>query len=320
MLTQRAELLAKVWRFFSERGFTEVGTPTALDEVIPERHIEPVRTDDGRFLQASPELAMKRLLCLGGRGSGRAKVLKARQEPQPPEPIRAPIFQIAKAFRGDEQGPLHRPEFTMLEWYRPGDDMAAGIALLDELVQTVLGTPPCRRSSYREIFWRTVGVDPLNATSQMLAQVAKEQDLNLSYPEEVERDEWLNLLLAAIIEKTLGIETPEIVYHYPATQAALAKTTTDVAGIEVAERFELYYQGIELANGYHELTDAAELRSRLEQVNIERIADNRPALPMPESLLAAMASPGMPACAGVALGFDRLLMLAVGAKSIGEVT
>jgi lysyl-tRNA synthetase class 2 len=140
------------------------------------------------------------------------------------------------------------------------------------------------------------------------------------HDEKDETDELLNLLLATLVEPHLGAERPELVYHYPATQCALATTTTDDEGHEIAERFELYYRGVELANGYRELTDPVELRRRLEQATRGRIADGRQALPMPEALLADMRSPGLPPSAGVALGFDRLLMLAVGAKSIEEVS
>ena len=133
-----------------------------------------------------------------------------------------------------------------------------------------------------------------------------------------DRDEWLNLLLATRVEPQLGRDRPEIIYHYPASQASLAKVISTDAGHDVAERFELYYRGIELANGFHELSDAAEQRRRFEAVNAARVADGRPALPLPEQLLAALEH-GLPACTGVALGFDRLVMLAAGAKSIDEV-
>lgn len=296
------DLLQTTRRFFAERGFAEVHTPLALPEVIPERHIEPVRTADGLFLQASPELAMKRLLCDAGSGAGSG-----------------PIFQIGKAFRDDEHGRLHRREFTMLEWYRPGDDLRAGMQLLDEFVQATLGTPPCMRTSYRDAFWRACRVDPLNATSRVLAGVAEDLEVSIDGVADLSRDDWLNLLLSHAVEPSLGRDGPEIVYHYPASQAALASTATDAIGIEVAERFELYCRGVELANGYHELTDAAELRRRLVEVNQQRQAEGRRALPLPESLLADMGSKGLPPCAGVALGFDRLVMLAAGATSLADV-
>jgi lysyl-tRNA synthetase class 2 len=133
------------------------------------------------------------------------------------------------------------------------------------------------------------------------------------------RDEWLNLLLATIVEPRLGAAAPEILYEYPASQSALAAARTRADGMNVAERFELYWRGVELANGYHELTDAAALGARLTAVNEERRAAGRAALPLPESMLAAMERPGLPRCAGCALGFDRLAMLACGAASIDDV-
>jgi lysyl-tRNA synthetase class 2 len=297
-LCRRAELLNALRRFFHERSFLEVETPLVLPEVVPELHIEPIRTSDGRFLQASPELAMKRLLASGS----------------------GPIFQVTKSFRAGEFGALHRPEFTIVEWYRPDDDMAAGIALLEELLRTLLPeAPACTRTSYREAVTNTVGVDPHFGSCEQLMAAANEH--GGAIPESMvkaTRDEWLNLLLATRVEPQLGNKGPEILYHYPASQASLAATAVDEHGVEVAERFELYWQGIELANGFHELTDAALLRKRLEAVNKARVADGRSALPMPESLLAAMQR-GLPASCGVALGFDRLVMLMVGGSDIGEV-
>lgn len=297
-LRRRAELLEGVRRFFRNRGFLEVETPLVLPEVIPELHIEPIRTTDGGFLQASPELAMKRLLAAAS----------------------GPIFQVARSFRAGEYGELHRPEFTIVEWYRPGDEMAAGISLLEELLGVLLPEAPhCTRTSYHEAFSRVLDIDPRTASCEQLAGIADMRGVIV--PEDMnsaDRDEWLNVLLAARVEPTLGISGPEILYHYPASQASLSATTTDENGTEVAERFELYWNGIELANGFHELTDAGVLRERLVQVNMARVADRRPALPLPESLLGAMER-GLPASCGVALGFDRLAMLAVGASDIGKV-
>jgi elongation factor P--(R)-beta-lysine ligase len=264
-LRHRAELLDRLRRFFLERGFLEVETPLLLPEVIPELHIEPIRTVDGQFLQASPE-------------------------------------------------------FTIIEWYRPGDNMAAGIALLGELLHALLpDAPPCIRTNYREAFERVLNIDPHGATVPELMSVADQHVVARPQAmDHADRDEWLNLLLATCIEPKLGISGPEILYHYPASQVSLAATTRDEQGTEVAERFELYWQGIELANGFHELTDAKVLSERLTQVNSTRVGDGRDALPLPESLLAAMER-GLPASCGVALGFDRFVMLAVGAKEIEEV-
>lgn len=295
---RRAELLERLRQFFRTRGFLEVETPLVLPEVIPELHIEPIRTADGLFLQASPELAMKRLLAAGS----------------------GPIFQVTRSFRAGEYGPLHRPEFTIVEWYRPGDDMTAGILLLEELLHALVPEAPrCARTSYRQAFMRVLGIDPHSANcEQLAAAVAK---CGVAVPEQMNptgHNEWLNLLLATRIEPQLGISEPEFLYHYPASQASLATTTNDEHGVKVAERFELYWKGVELANGFHELTDAAVLRERLTQVNAARVADGRPALPLPESLFSAMET-GLPASCGVALGLDRLLMLAVGVTTIDDV-
>lgn len=311
-LRQRAEMLARLRQFFVERGFLEVETPVIDAEIVPELHIEPFGVGGvlsaapaGRwpaatscFLQASPEMHMKRLLCEG---------LPA-------------IFQVTRSFRYGERGTIHNPEFTMVEWYRTGDDMTAGMTLLDELCQTVAGSAAAARTTYAEAFQTYIGVDAHRATCEELVAAAK--SLNVAVPEGIhadDRDEWLNLLLADVIEPRLGADRPEILYDYPATQSALAVTATRADGALVGERFELYWHGIELANGYHELTDAAALRMRLEEVNRKRSADNRPALPLPEKLLAAMTDPGLPACSGCALGFDRLAMLACGASSIDDV-
>lgn len=297
-LEQRAALLRKLREFFQEQAFLEVETPMLAPEVIPELHIEPiVAGDHSTFLQASPELHMKRLLAAGATA----------------------IYQVTRSFRGGERGRLHNPEFTIVEWYRAGDDMRAGMDLLDSLAQSLLGTPPARRTTYADAFQQHLSINPHTATTDQLmaattsARIAAPAGMNPA-----NRDEWLNLLLATRVEPELGSDRPEILYHYPATQSALAKVVRDEQGVDVAERFELYFRGIELANGYHELADAAELRARLEAVNAARVTDNRRALPLPERLLAAMEY-GLPPCTGCALGFDRLTMLAVGAQSIDEV-
>jgi len=296
-LEQRAALLRKLREFFYQRDFLEIETPLLAGEIIPELHIEPIQTEDGAFLQASPELHMKRLLAAGAQA----------------------IFQVTRSFRGGERGRLHNPEFTIVEWYHAGDDMRAGIDLLDELMQSLSKTPPAARTTFAEAFQRTLGLCPHTATIEELSAAAKL--VNIPVPRQMDtadRDEWLNLLLATCIESELGRNRPEIVYHYPATQASLAKIVPTEFGYDVAERFELYYRGVELANGFHELTDAAEQRRRFEAVNAARVADGRRALPLPASLLAALAA-GLPACSGAALGFDRLVMLAVGGGAIRDV-
>jgi lysyl-tRNA synthetase class 2 len=297
-LRRRAEMLARLRQFFADRGFLEVETPLLDDEIIPELHIEPFAVEGKLWLQASPELHMKRLLAEG---------LPA-------------IYQVTRSFRRGELGALHNPEFTLVEWYRAGDRMEAGVDLLDALCQHVAAAPPATHTTYADAFRRHAEVDAHRGTCDELAAAASR--LGVSVPDSFERDdrdEWLNLLLAMRVEPQLGATGPELLVDYPANQAALAVTTTRAGGVAVAERFELYWRGVELANGYHELTDAAALRERLEEVNDRRAADGRPALPLPERLLAAMQKPGLPPCSGCALGFDRLVMLACGASMIGDV-
>jgi lysyl-tRNA synthetase class 2 len=192
--------------------------------------------------------------------------------------------------------------------------MQAGIALVDDMMQSLLHTPTATRTTYRESFERHAGVNPHSASLEQLSAKV-EAPIGL---DRAQRDDWLSLILSKHVEPQLGRDRPEIIYHYPASQAALAQVTLSPEGYQVAERFELYYRGIELANGYHELGDVVEQRRRFEAANSARIADGRSALPLPESLLVALED-GLPDCTGVALGFDRLAMLAIGASSIDDV-
>ena len=302
-LRRRGELLRKLREFFYARGFVEVETPLLSREVIPELHIEPPLVESCettcrtvRWLQASPELHMKQLLAEGMQA----------------------IFQVTRSFRAGEVGQLHNPEFTLLEWYRVGEDMHAGMALLDELCRALLDTPPAKRTSYEEAFRSYAGICPHTSSCAELQACAARHAIAAEGIKPNDPDEWLNLLLATLVEPKLGFHQPELLYDYPASQASLAKTTKREDGIEVAERFELYWRGVELANGYHELTDALVLRRRFQEVNSARTADGRPTLPLPESLLTAMER-GLPDSTGCALGFDRLAMLAVRANTIREV-
>jgi lysyl-tRNA synthetase class 2 len=247
------------------------------------------------WLQTSPEFAMKRLLAAGGEA----------------------IYQISRVFRRDELGPLHNPEFTMVEWYRTDDGMDEGMQLTSDLCETLLRRGPAERISYGEVFRRYVGVDPHTADGRELAAAARACGVEPPASLAVEdRDGWLDLLMVERVQPRLGIERPVLLFDFPASQAALARIRLDDP--PVAERFELYVAGIEVANGYHELLDPAELRRRNAQINAQRKADGKPALPEENRLLAAMQF-GLPAAVGVALGFDRLVMLAAGAKTIAEV-
>jgi elongation factor P--(R)-beta-lysine ligase len=316
MLRLRAELLARVRQFFAERKFLEVETPILSADVTVDLHLDPMSTvlaDDPRqptvgrqlWLQTSPEFGMKRLLVAGAEA----------------------IYQITRAFRNGEIGPLHNPEFTMVEWYRTGDDMQAGMTLLSDLCQAILGTTQAEQISYAAAFQQYVGVNPHTASAHELTASAKRKQINIPLGLEKDVDGLLNLLLAECVQPNLGGQAPTILYDYPAGQAALAKlrvespgdTTSSVqASITVAERFELFVRGIELANGYHELLDAEELARRNIDANAARVAQHKPALPETSRLLSAMEA-GLPACTGVALGLDRLLMLAAGASSLRDV-
>ena len=308
-LRLRSGLLRRVRDFFHQRGFLEVETPILSADVVVDRHLDPFRlAPDGGFaqpgnpsrdrrlwLQTSPEFAMKRLLAAGGEA----------------------IYQVTRAFRQDERGPLHNPEFTLVEWYRVGDGIGEGMTRLSDLAEVLLDRGPAKRTSYREAFERHVRIDPHSADAETLAAVVKRHQIEAPAGLRADdRDGWLDLLMAERVGPSLGHERPVIVYDYPAGQAALARVRPDEP--PVAERFELFCAGIELANGYHELVDADELRRRNTESNRLRRADGKEPLPEASRLLAAMEA-GLPASTGVALGFDRVVMLAAGAESLDEV-
>ena len=302
-LRLRSELLRRVRAFFEQRDFLEVETPLLSVETVIDTHLEPVEVtlpgeSRSRFLQTSPELAMKRLL--SGDAPDRAEA----------------IYQVTRAFRGGEAGARHNPEFTIVEWYRLGDGYTEGKRLLAELAQALFDADAVDEITYREAFVKYAEFDPFAVDTAELPSIATAAGLAVPAQMGDDRDAWLDLFLSEVVAPNLGTERPTILCDYPASQAALAKLSVDDPA--VAERFELFYRGVELANGYHELCDADELRERFETANTQRVADGRRALPLPEQLLAAMDS-GLPACSGCALGFDRAVMLAVGAKSLGEV-
>jgi lysyl-tRNA synthetase class 2 len=291
-LAARARLLADIREYFRRAGVLEVETPLLCAGTVTDPRISPLACAD-RWLQTSPEYAMKRLLAAGS----------------------GPIYQVCKAFRGGESGGLHNPEFTMLEWYRPGFELRDLIAETAALVAGVLDRNSWETLSYRDLFLRHLGVDPLLAETGELAGIAREQ-LDVSFAT-ADRDTWLDLLLSHLIEPRLRDSGLLFVYDYPASQAALARLH-EVDGMAVAERFELYVDGIELANGYCELTDSTEQLRRFSRDNEQLVAVGEPPRPADPHLLAALEH-GLPACSGVALGLDRLLMLQQGASRLSEV-
>jgi lysyl-tRNA synthetase class 2 len=305
-LVQRAQLLARARGFFAARGVLEVDTPLLINAPVSDVHLTSATVElappqagspaQQYFLHTSPEYAMKRLLAAGS----------------------GDIYQICHVVRGLEFGRLHNPEFTLIEWYRCGFSLAALMEEVEALVRLLLGPQAAARRterlSYREAFRRELKLDPFSADLGTLAQAAA--TAGFSGGAESGRDEYLEVLMGAQIGPRLGQGALTFIDGYPASQAALARL--DPRAPEAALRFELYADGIELANGFHELAAAAEQRARFERDNLERRRAGLPVHAPDERLLAALES-GLPDCAGVALGFDRTLMLACGAADIDEV-
>ena len=229
-----------------------------------------------------------------------------------------PIYQICKAFRDGESGRRHNPEFSLLEWYRPGFDLFRLMNEVAYLVKLCLESPvlEVESISYQALFLRELRIDPLEATDSELAAVARRLIPSAVGLDLSERDAWLDLLMTAQLETRLGRNKLTFVYDYPASQAALARLNE--SDPRVAARFELYHQGVELANGFHELGDAVEQRARFAADNRMRRARGQNALPIDERFLGALQA-GLPDCAGVALGVDRLLMARLGVASLEEV-
>ena len=295
MLLARATLLRQVRHFFAERQVLEVETPVLSRAAGTDPALASLKTSLGsrdHYLQTSPEFAMKRLLASGS----------------------GPIFQIAKAFRDGEAGQQHNPEFTMLEWYRPGFTMVDLIDEVEALVSSLLTTGKARRITYAQLFQDSLGIDPFTTSLLELQAIAREKvDLVMESPH---HDHWLDILFSHCIQP--GLQEPVFITHYPPSQAALAKVESDENGTMAAMRFELVIKGLEIANGYLELTDPVEQARRFGQDQEQRKAMSLPEYPMDQHLLAALEH-GLPDCAGVALGLDRLLMLITGAESIQQV-
>ncbi len=292
-LRLRAKLLARIRRFFDSRGVLEVETPILGHATVTDPYIHSLRAGS-LFLQTSPEYAMKRLLAAGS----------------------GPIFQICKAFRAEESGSRHNPEFTLLEWYRPGFDHHDLMDEVDLLIKEVVGSEDAERVTYEAVFQHHVGANPHWADAEELERAGRACGVSVQASSDVSRQDWLNLLMAQVIEPHLGESAPTFVYDYPADLAALARIRP--GDPPVAERFELYFRGTELANGYHELTDAREQRERFTRdIEIRRELGYDEVEPDPR-LLSALEE-GMPASAGVALGVDRLVMVAAFARTLGDV-
>lgn len=303
-LRLRAELLTRIRAFFAARGVLEVETPILSSAAATDPHLHTVAAcpiDDpagGLYLHTSPEFAMKRLLAAGA-GS---------------------IYQLCHVFRAGERGRRHNPEFTLLEWYRVGFDhhelMAEVAALVTETLAGRVPLGAVEKLAFAEAFERYAGIDPHRASGAQLAAVARGRGIAVEGLATEETDAWRDLLLTHLVEPHLGRGRLTFLYDYPASQAVLARIRP--GDPPLASRFELYLEGLELANGFHELADAAEQRARFERDNAERARRGLPVMPVDERLLAALAH-GLPPCAGVALGVDRLLMVAAGTGAIADV-
>lgn len=299
----RAAMMRRIRARFEATGALEVDTPALSHYAVTDTQIESLEIQKSlvsrrpMFLHTSPEFCMKRLLSAGY-----------------PD-----IFTICRVFRDGEAGRRHQPEFTMIEWYRLGIGLQDIIDDTLGVIDSALGVGAHRgrpdQYHYREIFLETVGVDPLTATIDELATAAR-ADTDLKQSVGNERDDWLDLLLATRVAPAFEKDRMTVLRHYPASQAALARLCPDDP--RVADRFEVFFGSIELANGYIELTDAAEQLRRLEADNANRRRRNRTVRPLDTSLLCALEA-GLPACAGVAMGFERLQMIHDGTDDIRDV-
>lgn len=291
VLARRAILLERIRAFFSERGVTEVNTPLLTACGVSDVHIDSIATADPHgWLRTSPEYFHKRLLAAGF----------------------GDLYELGPVFRRGEIGRQHQPEFTLLEWYRVGWGWRQLAAETIELIRLALDDPRRRALyiSWQDCMGERLGIDPLSCSVGELAALADDA------PAGLDRDALLDWLFATRVQPLFPEDRITVVFDYPASQAALARI--DPGNPSLANRFEVFVGPLELANGYHELGDAREQRERFERDNARREEMGRERMPVDERLLAALEA-GLPDCSGVALGFDRLLMAALGAESISEM-
>ncbi|MES2203944.1 MAG: elongation factor P--(R)-beta-lysine ligase [Pseudomonadota bacterium] len=293
-LKNRAEILRTLRDFFYQRHITEVETPLLCKAGTTDVYLDSMTVTSNqktRYLQTSPEFAMKRLLAAGI----------------------GDCYQICKAFRCDEAGQYHNPEFTMLEWYRLSFNHHQLMNDMDDLLQLILKCQPAKRISYQQLFLDYLNIDPHLASVEDLKKISPELCSVLNETTDT-KDDYLMLLLSHLIEPKIGFDRPCFIYDYPASQAALSKVREN----KFAERFEVYVNGIELANGFHELQSAQEQLERFQKDNKKRRELNKPEVPIDDHLIAALEN-GLPACAGVALGIDRLIMLAQKKENLYDI-
>jgi lysyl-tRNA synthetase class 2 len=298
-------MLSRIREFFDQAGVLEVETPLCSRSGATDPAIESFKTcytgpeavhGLDLYLHSSPEFPMKRLLAAGC----------------------GPIYQICKVLRNGELGRRHNPEFSLLEWYRPGFDYHQLMDEVASLINRLREQPlPIEKLTYAEAFESQLGLNPHATDVDQLRRCAVEQGITSAEQLTIEgRDAWLDLLLSHLIEPRLGQTGMTFLYDYPASQAALARVRE--GRYPVAERFELYMNGIEIANGFQELTDAEQQRRRFRDDNRRRHLSQQAEVTMDEALLLALAS-GLPACSGVALGLDRLLMVLTDTPDIRQV-
>lgn len=305
-LLKRAKIVSQVRQFFADRCILEVETPALSQYAVTDVHLssfhttflKPGEVDEQQGKQmsliTSPEYHMKRLLAAGS----------------------GPIYQICKCFRNHEEvSRYHNPEFTMLEWYRIQFDMMQMINEVDDLLQLILDCEPAERISYQKAFQRHLNIDPLEADQTTLINTINQLNIGLN-TDNCDKDTLLQCLFTFGIEPHIGHDKPIAVFNFPASQAALAAISPE--DHRVASRFEFYYKGVELANGFKELTNPQEQKFRFEQNNQARLDLNLPTQNIDIKLLEAMEA-GLPDCAGVAVGLDRLIMLAVDTMALDDV-
>lgn len=296
ILRDRAAMLSRSRNFFQARGVFEVDCPAISANASVDAHIDLIPAADGRYLHSSPEYGMKRLLSEGF----------------------GDIYQLSHVYRNGEIGQWHNPEFMMAEWYRISFTFKKIIEETADFIRLFLGELPLRQISYRQAFQDYCEIDPFTTTTEKLLSYINKKNIS-SYPniENEDIDALLNLILATEIEPILGENELTALTHYPSSQSALAQKIT-LDGVETAERFEIYYKGRELCNGYHELCDADEQQRRLIEANSLRKKLGKEPLPIDNLFLKALER-GLPDCCGVAVGFDRLMMLRNNVNNISKV-
>ncbi len=299
-LKDRAHMLEAARRFFKERNVLEVDCPIVTSSASVDAHIDLIPSTDAsgetRYLHSSPEYGMKRLLAEGI----------------------GDIYQLSHVFRQGEYGHKHNPEFMMAEWYRIGFSFDDLIKETLDFIRLFLGALPASQITYRDVFKKFLGIDYVTATNKDLYEFLSEREIAVDRSVlEEGKDALLNVILGTLIEPYLGKNELTVLAYYPSSQAALAQTKWHEEEL-VAERFEVYYQGTELANGYHELANAIEQRRRFIEANEMRVQMGKQLLPLDENFLSALQK-GLPDCCGVAVGFDRLMMLRHCKININEV-